>query len=281
MSVVARNASTLAEIIGAVTDIQALWNPRHEFDQDLWFRGQAEQRFPLLPGLLRPSVAKYKYDEYTLLTQFRHLGEVHAPTFIRTNWDWYFLAQHYRLPTRLLDWTESLLAGIHFAIAGAIEPMERKGFDELLRGGRLPPVFDVDSPTVWMLDGGSLNDWSVGEDGIFSPDNGDIAGFCWDVIHDAMPAGVRPIALSPPRQSQRITAQRGMFTVHGTDATAIDVHANTNDPTAKIKLACITIDRANLPFLWQEVELSGYGRLALFPDLDSVAEHLKWVYQSY
>jgi hypothetical protein len=94
-------------------------------------------------------------------------------------------------------------------------------------------------------------------------------------------ANVLPIAISPPRQNSRILPQRGMFTVHGKDTGAIDFHACRNDLKAKIKLACICIDRANLQFLWQDVELAGCGLLSLFPDLDNVAEYLKRIFQSY
>ena len=47
-----------------------------------------------------------------------------------------------------------------------------------------------------------------------------------------------------------------------------------------IHLACITLDGGNLAFLWDELQLLGVGRLALFPDLESVATHVKWSLQS-
>ena len=71
-----------------------------------WFRGR-ESFF--LPLGTEPSPRKQNWlaKELPLFKQFRRkrLGTL---TCRATDWDWLLLMQHYGVPTRLLDWTETL-----------------------------------------------------------------------------------------------------------------------------------------------------------------------------
>jgi hypothetical protein len=85
----------------------------------VWFRGEPKVATPLLPKLYRLKGDGTPHDENALLQSFR----LKAPTFAigpcpdRGATDqWLFLAQHVGLPTRLLDWSESALVGLYFAL---------------------------------------------------------------------------------------------------------------------------------------------------------------------
>ena len=169
---------------------------------------------------------------------------------------------------------------MYFAVAKNVEILDKPTINAALSRPRAPPLHGPESPVVWILDPGSLNLWSVGEDGVYAPPNDDIACYLWDEIHDAAPGtAARPIALLPPRQNPRIVAQQGTFTLHGRDTVAIDEIAEKLDPSGLIHLACIVLDAANLAFIWDELRLAGVARPSIFPELDSVAEHIKWAYQ--
>ncbi len=92
------------------------WNPDlGRFRSRYAFRGLPDQRYRLETTLIRLR-GDYGELERHLLRNFRKYA--HRDVVSRDSlWHWLSVAQHYGLPTRLLDWTYSPFFAMHFATA--------------------------------------------------------------------------------------------------------------------------------------------------------------------
>ncbi|WKT93791.1 FRG domain-containing protein [Brucella anthropi] len=88
------------------------------------FRGQLDESWPLIPSLYRttPNVmgapAKEAFDDFEMrcLQHFFREGHPYLPTLQRGYANDRIIAQHFGVPTRLLDWSRDPLVALYFAV---------------------------------------------------------------------------------------------------------------------------------------------------------------------
>ena len=120
----------------------------------LWYRGCGKASHNLKPSLYRHKKHQSIYEilalEKELLDRFQQRSIPFHSRPLTDNWEWLFLMQHYGVPTRLLDWSESPLMALFFAVTLAAHKIGKSG----------RPVFSGDA-CVWLLDPDQWNKHSV------------------------------------------------------------------------------------------------------------------------
>lgn len=92
-----------------------------------FFRGHSKSEYKLIPSLYRlkhvldESFSNWDDLEEFLLLKFRREGAQYADTRELNKEDLLCLAQHHRLPTRLLDWATNPLIALYFAVESNYE----------------------------------------------------------------------------------------------------------------------------------------------------------------
>jgi len=170
-----------------------------------------------------------------------------------TEFDWLFLMQHYGLPTRLLDWSESPLVGLYFAVEEQ-EHREKEG-------------------ALWVLTPTILNSKSnyrpAYEHEVPSFDDDDMKNYRPLTIAQEQRSRLYPMAAIARRNSARMQAQQGVFTISHREN--IKIEDVGQEGAARDHLWRYLIAGTLKAQIKQDLKLLGFTRFHLFPELGSIS----------
>lgn len=255
-------APTLMEAFRLAMD----WTKNTDDGGFVWFRGVNDCSFELEPG----AYWRDDYDEYSPLLDFVQEGRAYAEIGELDDWRTYYLAQHSGIPTRLLDWTESFSAALFFALDG-------------WNGST--------TPCVWVMRPELLNQQSIGSRYVVSPEQnreldiwlprriGEGAQKVKSRDGYATYDSSLPLAIYPRKGNERMIAQQGTFTVHGTQKVKLNNWIAENASNPDEVLCKIILEKWPKAESLRQLQALGIRRHTMYPDLHNYIQYLRDYYR--
>jgi len=233
-----------------------------------WWRGQ-----PLTYGSLIPKIYRNEYfndfhqafdpsKEFEIIEKFKRF----SPTLKsglpdkENRLDWLILMQHYGAPTRLLDWTESILVGLFFAVS-----------KELKKDGEIWSMFPQELNLkaglgeIFPLESSRILKFLAGE-----PSHTNPTELADELKLKKMPDS--PVAFYPTLGFPRMTSQLSTFTIHpkikeGKSINELILEQN--------KLARYIIPSKFKKPIMDQLNILGISNRTLFQDLESLSKDIQ------
>ncbi|MFQ4149745.1 FRG domain-containing protein [Arthrobacter sp. LAPM80] len=225
----------------------------------LWFRGTGSEKYKLAPSLYRhPSaktIEKLLDVENRLIERFRQRSVPFLmDRHLSDDWEFLFLMQHYDVPTRLLDWSESAMVALWFALNSKAKDRE------------FASVWTL-NPTKWNQ---KVFEFQSYRGGIMSISDLQLLGYKPGAGATSM--NTMPAAIYGTHNSPRIVAQRGAFTIAGSDLTALEETEAARNVDGL--LSRIVIMESEVPIMQKQLSQTGFTESMVFPDLPGLAREL-------
>lgn len=219
----------------------------------MWYRGQSDKGWDLLPSVRRRPYNKPEYEQY-LSTDF-YIETMRRRKDVPQNLaGWLSLMQHYGLPTRLLDWSASPLVALYFAT----------------NFWRKYPDTDA---IVWVLDPEKLNELHGFKKYLFPMD--------YETVKVLIEGAFKPkeetnqvLACCNVECDLRMYVQQANFTVH-----------DTKVPLNCFKGCDLYLRKIIIPSELREefsfqLRILGFSERTIYPDIEHIASELREDYSN-
>lgn len=261
-----------AKTISDITDFLGYAGGKYLPRSTIVYRGLQSESMALIPTLFRPLerregsnsqqlehimlLDEWPTYEEDLLERFEKRATPFLKSTPKNILEWIALARHHGLPTRLLDWTESPLAALFFALKDV--DINETSFAEK----------NPDNSIVWVLE---TSPFDVGNLQTLED---------LDRAIEQQPYHIYfPYHISP-----RISAQQGCFTVHsrfgayGFTPIENDLASNAFH---QVNIRKLIIPASKKQTLRYQLHQMGINYFTLFPDLDGLCTQLKWELETH
>lgn len=230
-----------------------------------FYRGVPDESYSLTTSLYRNCGELQSELERPMLENFIKYAKIEDPSIDESIWKAMIIGQHHGLPTRLLDWTHSTIAGLHFANT-------EMSLSDL----------DKRDCAVWRINARELNQRlpekykAVLEEKrtfIFSVEN--LAHVTNSIDeYDTDMDGNSLVLLEPPSIDQRIVNQYSFFTVTPKGIVGLEefLEKNTNNTVKYI------IDKSLRWDLRDILDQLNMNERMIYPGMDGTA---KWLGRHY
>lgn len=244
-----------------ITDIDSLLKgisfANEKFKGQVWWRGQRAYEWDLRPSIFRKSNDGYEEQSGILRFQQKAVSRHSDIPPMSDMSAWLFLMQHYRLPTRLLDWTEAPLVAAYFGC-------------EVDECHRCHPecIADADG-ALFALSPYLLNRFQIKRNELLMPEEKEALDAMAPAFNDGKAEASHVVAVRPSEVDIRLMVQLSVFTLNGFD-TSIDGLEKSDDFTIKYKIPASVKSE-----LISKLKQLGVRLSNIFPDLEHLAEEIR------
>lgn len=218
----------------------------------MWYRGQSDYSWGLVPSIQRIKDRGENYERYSTTNFMIHTMRLNPNSpQIYNRAEWLTLMQHYGMPTRLLDWSESPLVALYFAVSNQ-ENMDA---------------------AVWAMNPMKLNQ-KVGYGEYVPPISyksleGDLEGAFSDKKDGAIKHEERVLACHGVGNDLRMYVQQSDFTIHSS--------TEQLDRLLYLDESCDYLYKIRIPQqirenLARQLNALGFHESSIYPDMEHIAK---------
>lgn len=256
--VLVHNPKDFSEVMRTIEEFQ-------DSRETSWYRGIGDPSHSLTPSIFRNPKMQAAEIIHQAEREISAAFEQRSPPFVsqafKNEWEQMFYMQHYGIPTRLLDWTESPFIALYFALTTC----------QRTRSGK--PKHDA---ILWMLDPvkwnrGALKDISF-KGGILDANREQVKAYSPQADLDERKN--LPVMIFGTHNSPRIVAQRGMFALFGKLICSME-HCYENNEFSGATLQKIVIDKDARDKIAASLFRKGISDSTIYPDLHGLSLELK------